>query len=175
MKILAFAGSNSSKSINHQFIEYIAKQINEHEVEVIRLTNYNIPLYAVDIEQNDGFPDGVKLLHKKIREADGIIISTAEHNGNITAFFKSFIDWISRYDREFLKGKKWLLLSTAPGKRGGASALAIAKKTLDYFKGELIGTYSLSNFKTNFIDGDIVDEAIKKDVNQLINDFSKLL
>ena len=175
MKILAFAGSNSSKSINHQFIEYAAKQLTEHEVEVIKLTDYNIPLYAIDLEQNEGFPDGIKLLHKKIRKADGIIISTAEHNGNITAFFKSFIDWISRYDREFLINKKWLLLSTAPGKRGGASALSIAKKTLDYFKGELIGTYSLSNFKTNFVDGDIVDNNINKDVNQLINDFSKSL
>jgi len=168
MKILAFAGSNSSKSINHQFIKYIANSINDHNVEVIRLTDYDIPLYSVDIE-NKGFPKEVIRLHSKIREADAIIISVAEHNGNITAFFKSIIDWISSYDREFLKNKKWLLFSTAPGKRGGGSALAIAKKTLDYFKGELIGTYSLSNFKSNFVDGKIVDEDVKTTIDHLLN------
>lgn len=174
MMILAFAGSNSSKSINHQFIEYVASQLNEHNVEIIRLTDYDLPIYSIDIENND-FPENVRVLHKKLRTADGIIISVAEHNGNITAFFKSFVDWISRYDREFLKDKKWLLLSTAPGKRGGASALAIAKKTLDYFKGELIGTYSLSNFKSNLVNGELVDRFIKDEVNQLIKRFGKSL
>lgn len=171
MKILAFAGSNSSKSINHKFIKYVATNIKEHDVEVIRLTDYDIPLYSIDIE-NEGFPGDVIRLHSKIREADGIIISVAEHNGNITAFFKSIIDWVSRYDREFLKGKKWLLFSTAPGKRGGASALAIAKKTLDYFKGELIGTYSLGNFKTTLVDGVLINNSIKLEIDELLDDFT---
>lgn len=167
MKILAFAGSNSSKSINHQFIEYVGRQFFDHEVKIIRLTDFDIPLYGVDTE-NEGFPAGVIELHTKIRDADAIIISVAEHNGNVTAFFKSIIDWISRYDREFLKDKKWLLLSAAPGNRGGASALAIAKKTLDYFKGELIGTYSLSNFGKVLIDGEIFDKSIKTAINTII-------
>ena len=170
MQILAFAGSNSSKSINHELIKYIANITKGHDVEVIRLTNYDIPLYSIDIE-NDGFPSEVIRLHSKIREADALIISVAEHNGNITAFFKSIIDWISRHDREFLKDKKWLLLSAAPGKRGGASALAIAKKTLDYFKGNLVGTYSLSNFNSVFVDGQIVDDKIWKEITNLLSFF----
>jgi len=170
MKIVAFAGSNSSKSINHKFIEYIANQLSVHDVEVIRLTDFNIPMYGIDIE-NEGFPNGVIELHAKIRNADGVIISVAEHNGNVTAFFKSIIDWVSRYDREFLKEKKWLLFSTAPSKRGGASSLAIAKKTLNYFKGELIGTYSLSNFKSVMIDNQIIDEDLKTEVDLVIKNF----
>ena len=174
MKIVAFAGSNSSKSINHKFIEYIARQFSIHDVEVITLANFNIPMYGIDIE-NSGFPNGVIELHSKIRNTDGIVVSVAEHNGNVTAFFKSILDWISRYDREFLKDKKWLLFSTAPGKRGGASSLAIAKKTLDYFKGELIGTYSLSNFKSVMVDTQIIDEDVKTEIDDLIQSFSKTL
>ena len=174
MKIVAFAGSNSSKSINHQFIEYIARQLSNHGVEIICLTDFNIPMYGIDIE-NYGFPKGVMELHANIRDADGIIISVAEHNGNVTAFFKSIIDWVSRYDSEFLKGKKWLLFSTAPGKRGGASSLAIAQKTLNYFKGELVGTYSLSNFHSVFIDSEMVDNVINKDISKLIEKFSDRL
>lgn len=174
MKIVALAGSNSSKSINHKFIEYIANQLSIHDVEVIRLTDFNIPMYGIDIE-NEGFPKAVIELHTKIREADGVIISVAEHNGNVTAFFKSILDWISRYDREFLRSKKWLLFSTAPGKRGGASSLAIAKKTLDYFKGELIGAYSLSNYKSVMVDNQIIDEDVKTEIDDLIQSFSKNL
>ena len=151
-------------------LNIFANNIYNHDVEVIRLTDYYIPLFSVDIEKK-GFPKEVIRLHSKIREADRIIISVAEHNGNITAFFKSIVDWISRYDREFLKDKKWLLLSTAPGKRGGASALAIAKKTLNYFKGDLFGTYSLGNFKSNLVDGDIVDNNVKTSIENLFNQF----
>ncbi len=168
MKIIAFAGSNSSKSINNKFIEYIAEKLSEYKIEVIRLTDFEIPLFSVDLE-NAGYPDGILSLHRKIREADAIIISVAEHNGNVTAFFKSIIDWVSRYDREFLLGKKWLLFSAAPGKRGGASALAIAQKTLNYFKGELIGTFSLSNFNKIYIDGDLVDKEVDNSIRALFN------
>ena len=168
MKIIAFAGSNSSTSINHQFIEYIAKSISG--IDIILLSDFNIPLYGIDIEK-EGFPDGVIKLHNKIRSTEGLIISVAEHNGNVTAFFKSIIDWISRYDRAFLADKNWLLLSAAPGQKGGASALAIAQKTLNYFKGELIGTYSLSNFYKTLVDGKIIDEKVKSDVDVLIEKF----
>jgi len=175
MKILAFAGSNSSESINHQLILYVGKQINEVEIEVIRLTNFNIPLYGMDIEKNEGFPKGVIDLYNKIQKAQGIIISVAEHNGNVTAFFKSVIDWLSMYNGTFLEGKKILLLSTSPGQRGGASALAITQKLLSYFKGELVTSYSLGNFKKIYKDGKIINEETVANLNHHINLFFKAL
>ena len=171
MKILAFAGSNSSESINHQLIQFVGKQINEVEIEVLRLTDFNIPLYGIDIEKSEGFPKGVIDLYNKIQEAHGIIISVAEHNGNVTAFFKSVIDWLSMYNGTFLEGKKILLLSTSPGQRGGASALAITQKLLSYFKGELVTSYSLGNFKKIYKDGKIIDEGIEEKVKELIKYF----
>ena len=171
MKILAFAGSNSSESINHQLIQFVGKQINEVEIEVLRLTDFNIPLYGIDIEKNEGFPKGVIDLYNKIQEAHGIIISVAEHNGNVTAFFKSVIDWLSMYNGTFLEGKKIFLLSTSPGKRGGASALAITQKLLSYFKGELVTSYSLGDFNKIFKDEKIVDEATEGKLKELVKYF----
>ena len=171
MKILAFAGSNSSDSINHQLILFIKKQINEVEMEILSLTEYNIPLYGIDIEKNEGFPRGVIDLYNKIQEAQGIIISVAEHNGNVTAFFKSVIDWLSRYNRTFLEGKKILLLSTSPGPKGGVSALAITQKTLSYFKGELVTSYSLGNFFEIFKDGKIINGETEGKVKEQIKYF----
>jgi len=175
MKILAFGGSNSSKSINHKLLIYVAKQINEVQIEVMRLTDFNIPLYGIDIEKSEGIPIGVVDLYKKIQEAQGIIISVAEHNGNVTAFFKNVIDWLSRYNRTFLESKKLLLLSTAPGQRGGASALAATQKMLSYFKGDLVTSYSLGNFYKTFNDGKIIDEETEANLNHHINLFLKAL
>jgi len=171
MKILAFAGSNSSESINHQLILFLVNQINELETEIIRLTAFNIPLYGIDIEKSEGIPKGAIDLYNKIQEAEGIIISVAEHNGNVTAFFKSVFDWLSRYNRSFLEGKKIMLLSTSPGAKGGASALALTQKALSYFKGELVTSYSLGNFHKIFKDDRITDEVIEGKLTELIRYF----
>jgi len=176
MKILAFAGSNSSESINHQLILFLGKQINEVEIEIIRLTDFNIPMYGIDIEKNEGIPKGVIDLCDIIQTAQGIIISVAEHNGNVTAFFKSVIDWLSRYNKTFIEGKKIMLLSTSPGAKGGASALAITQKMLSYFKGELVTAYSLGNFYNIFQNGKIIDGEtegkVKEQIKYLLDELS---
>ena len=64
-----------------------------------------------------------------------------------------------------------MLLSTSPGKRGGASALAITQKLLSYFKGELVTSYSLGNFNKIFKNGKIIDEETEEKVKVLIKYF----
>src|SRR5690606_13582379 len=121
-KILAFAGSNSSTSINHTFVTHVADRIQGHEVKLLELRNLEIPMYSIDIEKNRGFPTDVLVLKNLIDDHDALIISVNEHNGAASAFFKNILDWLSRLDRSFLTGKRILLMSTAPGTRGGASS-----------------------------------------------------
>jgi chromate reductase, NAD(P)H dehydrogenase (quinone) len=158
MKIIALAGSNSSKSINHQLVSYAASQINNSEV--IRLTDYNIPMYSIDVEEEMGIPKGVKDLNQKLSEADAFILSVAEHNGNISAFFKSVVDWLSRNNRKYLVDKKIVLLSTSPGKGGATSALQITQKMLPHFGAEIVATLSIGSFYNNVKEGLIVDEKL---------------
>jgi len=152
MKTIAFSGSNSSRSINQKLVNYISEQINETEIEVIKLTDYKLPMFSED-EETKGFPEDLTKLHQKIQEADFLIISTPEHNGILPAFFKNVIDWLSRLDYSFLKGKKVFVMSASPGKQGGAGALHILKKLLPHFGAEIIGEFSLGNFQENFNDG----------------------
>ena len=51
MKIIAFSGSNSSSSINQQFVHAIVTKIDFSEVEVIDLRDYPAPIYGIDLEQ----------------------------------------------------------------------------------------------------------------------------
>ena len=122
-KIIAFAGSNSSTSINHALVSYLASTIEKYDVSVLKLTDFDLPMYSEDKENREGFPDALKTLVSEIKSADGVIISINEHNGTVSAFFKNVIDWLSRIDGSYLEGSKVLLLSTSPGGRGGKTAL----------------------------------------------------
>ena len=84
-----------------------------------------------------------------LQKADGIILSVNEHNGNPSAYFKNLIDWLSRLDKNFISGKKILLMSTSPGKRGGIGAHEVSKNLLTRFGAEIIATFSLPSFYDN--------------------------
>lgn len=166
-KTIAFSGSNSSKSINHQLVKYAVSQV--HNSELIKLTAYDIPMYSIDIEEATGIPEGVLRLKEKLNEADKLIISVAEHNGNPPAFFKNILDWLSRSDRDFLAGKKVILLSTSPGKRGGESALQNLKSMLPRFGANIIGALSIGSFYDNFKEGKWLDVSVNETLNAVLN------
>ena len=48
-KIIAFGGSNSKNSINKELAAYTANQINNVEVEVLDLNDFELPLYGIDL------------------------------------------------------------------------------------------------------------------------------
>jgi len=172
-KILAFAGSNSSTSINHKLIQYIASEIKDHQVKILNLTSYTMPMYSEDEEKN-GFPAMVMELKNEISEVDALLISVNEHNGSFGAFFKNIIDWLSRFDRNFLEGKKLLLMSTSPGKRGGQTALGYAKSIFPRFGGEIVESFSFPSFYENFSEetNSVTDETLLLGLHQVISTFS---
>lgn len=149
-KIIAFAGSNSKDSINHKLVTAIASQINTCEITVINLTDYNIPMYAIDTENASGIPIDVQLLKTEIAKCQGVIMSVNEHNGSVSAFFKNVLDWLSRADRNYLEGKKVLLTSTSPGARGAKTALEYAKMSLPRFGAAIVESFSFPSFQENF-------------------------
>ncbi|HET8885526.1 MAG TPA: NAD(P)H-dependent oxidoreductase [Salinimicrobium sp.] len=148
-KILAFAGSNSPTSINHQLVLHVSEKIMEHEVNLIKLTDFNIPMYSIVLEK-EGIPEDVKNLYKMILDHDALIISVNEYNHNVSGFFKNILDWLSREDRKFLQEKKILLMSTSPGKRGGASAFEYAEHIFTFFGGEIIESFKFPEFYQYF-------------------------
>ena len=149
-KLLAFAGSTSRKSINQSFVTYAASQLTAFEVTVIRLLDFEMPLFSVDVQEEDGFPENAEKLHELIRQSHGIVLSLAEHNGAYTAAFKNAFDWLSRLEGKAWDNKPMLLLSTSPGKRGGSSVMEIASKRFPFNGGEVIATFSLPSFYQNF-------------------------
>ena len=171
-KILAFAGSNSSTSINQQLLNNVLGRIQTHEIKEIKLTDYPLPLFSIDIEKNQGLPLNATILKNLIQENDALVVAVNEHNGGPSAFFKNTIDWLSRVNRNFLEGKKILLISTSPGKRGAASSLEYTKNIFGRFGGEVIESFSLPSFKDNFQDGKVINEVLDMGIEDVLTTFA---
>ena len=171
--ILAFAGSNSSTSINHELVTYVTTQLQDTAFELFKLSDMELIVYSEDEQRINGFPPSINLIYKHIQAADGIIISVNEHNSNPSAFFKNVLDWLSRLDRKFLEGKKVFLLSASTGARGGMSALEVVKNLIPRFGGEVIDTFSFPSFKENFSieDQSITNEDLKKEILSKLHQF----
>lgn len=174
-KIIALGASNSINSINKKFAYYAADLIENVEVNKLDLNNYELPLFSIDIENAAGIPEDAKVFSNEIENADGIVLSLAEHNSNFTAAFKSITDWVSRLDGKTWRNKKVLLLSTSPGGRGGASAMEIGLKNLPFAGAQIISHFSLPRFYDNFKNEDIVDVKLKQDFLEALGKFKKAL
>ncbi|REH52307.1 NAD(P)H-dependent FMN reductase [Tenacibaculum gallaicum] len=172
-KIIAFAGSNSKKSINKELVIYASGLQQEAEVSILDLNNYPLPMYGVDEEMENGIPENAAKFLEKIKEADGIVISLAEHNGNFTVAFKNIIDWMSRIEQKVWHNKPLLLLSTSPGARGGASAMEIAKNGFPHIGANVIANFSLPKFYDNFKNGSVVNEEFNQKIKEAVTTFLK--
>ncbi|MBT8307466.1 MAG: NAD(P)H-dependent oxidoreductase [Maribacter sp.] len=170
-KIIAIGGSNSKDSINKKLAEYAANQIKDSKTLVADLNEFELPLYGVDLEKEMGIPENAMRLNGLLEEADGFVISMAEHNGSFTSAFKNTIDWLSRINQKVWKDKPMLLMATSPGGRGGATVLGAAKTAFPFLGGNVIADFSLPSFYDNFTEEGLKNEIMKKDLDKKIQEF----
>ena len=151
MKILAFAGSNSTVSINKKLVTFASTFFSDDEVEILDLNDFEMPIYKREIELASGTPQKALDFAAKIDECDLILLSTPENNGNFPAVFKNLMDWISRIKgRKIFGGKPMFLMATSDGGRGGASVLEIAEKRFPFDGAEVLEIFSLPKFSEYF-------------------------
>ena len=149
-KILALGASSSQNSINKQFAYHAAHQLNDVEVTLIDLNDFEMPIFSVDREKVDGVPEAAQRFKDLIKASDGIILSLAEHNGSYTAAFKNLLDWTSRVEKGMWGGKPMFLLATSPGGRGGQTVLDLAITYFGYMDGKVVAHFSLPLFGQHF-------------------------
>lgn len=173
--IIAFGGSNSKKSINKELATYTAALIGEVETLVLDLNDFPLPVYGIDEETRNGIPENAQKFFNLLQNANGIVLSLAEHNGNFTVAFKNMFDWMSRINQKLWNNVPMLLMATSPGGRGGASVLSIAKNGFPHMGGDIVADFSLPNFYDNFKEGIIVDEVLKTELKEVVKKFKSSL
>jgi len=174
-QIIAFAGSNSSTSINKQLASYAASLVDGVEVKVLDLNDFELPIYGMDHELAHGIPDNAKQFLDLIKSTDGIVLSLAEHNGTYATVFKNLFDWMSRIDGKLWSDKPMLLMATSLGERGGATALEIALGRFGYMGGNIVGSFSLPSFGENFSDREITNVELKSQLLEEVEQFAESL
>lgn len=168
MKILAFAGSISTDSINHQFVTYVTTLFPDQKIEILDLNDYQMPMFSSQKEQEIGIHELAQKFADKIDESNAIFMSLAEYNSSYAGAFKNTFDWLSRVkNRKHFGEKPMFLLSTAPGPGGGKNVSAEFIKRAPFSGANIIADFALPKFKENF-------EAGKGIINEeLNNDFMK--
>jgi len=168
IKVIAFGASTSTNSINKKLATHVARLIDNNS-EVLDLNAYEVGLYSTDQENKLGIPEQIKLFNAKIRSANIIVISLAEHNGSYAAAFKNIFDWSSRENPKVFEGKKMLLLSTSPGPRGGLSVLETAASRFPFHGAQIIGKFAFPSFQNNFDDQiGIKNPDLKIEIDKLV-------
>jgi chromate reductase, NAD(P)H dehydrogenase (quinone) len=169
-KIIAFGASSSKNSINKKLATYTANLFENAAVEILDLIDYEMPIYSVDKEKDNGIHELAHDFYTKIGSADLVVISFAEHNGSYSSAFKNILDWASRINSKTFQEKPMLLLATSPGPRGGATVLEIAKSRFPFQGGIIKGSFSLPSFNDNFDEEKgIVSPDLKSKLLEIVN------
>jgi chromate reductase len=169
-KIIAFGGSSSKNSINKRLAAHVANLFTNTSIEILDLNDYEMPLFSVDREKENGIHPLAQDFYAKIGSADLLVISLAEHNGAYSSAFKNILDWTSRINNKTFQQKPMLLLATSPGARGGSTVLEIATKRFPFQGAELKGSFSLPTFYENFdaVNG-IINPELKNQLMEIVN------
>lgn len=174
MKILAIAASNSTQSINRQLLSYASTLIEDADIEMLDINDYEMPLYSSDRENATGIPPAAHRFYQKIGATDALLIGYAEHNGSYTAAYKNLFDWTSRIDMKVYQDKPTIMLSTSPGASGAANVLATAAKSAPFFGADLRASMSVPSFYDNFDaeHGSLSDSALNEELRDALSHLS---
>ncbi|MDP1836408.1 MAG: NAD(P)H-dependent oxidoreductase [Chlamydiales bacterium] len=177
IKVLAFAGSTREDSVNKKLVveaAKIARQLHA-KVEVVDLRDYPIPFYDEDLETSQGMPIKAKQFRQLMINSDVILIASPEYNGSLSAVLKNTIDWASRGEngggsREAFKGKKFVIMSAAPGPGGGARGLVHLRAIIENIGGTVLPQQVVVPGAYNAFDeqGRLKDEKVRRELEQLI-------
>lgn len=140
-RILAFAGSLRTGSLNKKLAHIAAEAARRHNADVteIDLRDYPLPLYDGDIEAAEGLPENARKLKALFLDHHGLLIACPEYNSSITAVLKNVIDWVSRpvpgeKPLAAFDGKVAALLAASPGALGGLRGLVTVRSILSNIK-----------------------------------------
>lgn len=136
-KILAFAGSTREGSFNKKLVNVAAWGARDAgaEVTVIDLRDFPMPLYDGDLEASEGLPEPARRLKALFMDHEGLLISSPEYNGGMSAVLKNAIDWVSRTEGDegglaAYRDKIAGIMGTSPGRLGGLRGLPHLRQIL---------------------------------------------
>ncbi|MEI6187737.1 MAG: NAD(P)H-dependent oxidoreductase [Alphaproteobacteria bacterium] len=174
MDIFLMAASLRKDSVNKKLTDLCQKILSaDHQIDYANMTEFDVPLYNMDIQNSSGIPATVNDFVKRITQAQKIIISSPEYNFSMSGVLKNLIDWVSRVQPMPWKGVEILLMSASPSMVGGNRGLWNTRIPLEAC-GSFVypEMFSLADaYKAFDQDGSLADKKLQSRLGQLLNDF----
>lgn len=177
MKIVAIPGSAAEQSYNRMLLEFIRDHYSDvFEVEVLDISN--VPLFNQDnAEETHEGP--IHTINRKILQADGVIISTPEHNHTMPAALNSLIDWLS-FKIHPLRKKPVLVMGASYFDQGTSRSQLHLRQMLDAPGADALvmpGTeFLLGNAREAFDEeGNLKDKGTVNFLRNILEDFKEYI
>lgn len=176
MKIVGIVGSNAELSYNRLLLQYIKRNFgSKFELDIIEIDN--IPLFnqSQDISNEPLLSD----FNKRILQADGVIISTAEHNHTIPAALKSVLEWLS-FNLHPFENKPVMVIGASYFTQGSSRAQLHLRQILDAPGVNAIvmpgNEFLLGNAKAAFDeDGQLIEQRTVDFLSGILTKFMKFI
>lgn len=174
MKLLVFAASHRTESVNRKLAKLAATHLEAHGIGIdfAEYAEFDMPMYN-DETASRGVPEFAQGFAKRAGKADGIIICSPEYNWSYPGSLKNIIDWTSRIKPSPVAGKTALLMSATPGGRGGVLCLNHLRGPLESVQMYVFPrVFSLGN-ALNAHDGHgaLSDEKTRRQFTTLLDDY----
>ena len=138
-KILVFAGSIRTGSVNARLAALAAKELVllDADVSRISLLDYPLPLYDGDLETRSGAPENAVKLKRLMMLHRGVFITSPEYNASIAPLLKNTLDWISRVREDgepalaAYRNRVFALGAASNGTLGGYRSLIALRQVLE--------------------------------------------
>jgi chromate reductase len=187
IRILAFAGSARKDSYNKIILKIAVQGAIDAgaKVTLLDLADLPLPLMDEDLEKQSGIPANALKFKQLLKEHDGFLIASPEHNSAYSALLKNTIDWASRRAEgekplEGFSHKVAGIMAASPGALGGLRGLVPLRMLL-----ENIGVMVLPNQKavakvsallteTGIIDDEQTIAGLKRIGKELVETLAKL-
>ena len=171
MNIEIISGSPRTGSVTHRVALYLQKQFNaisKHNVGLLDVRDWNMPLLNSVIGTPDQAPDHLKPLANRMFAADAFILVTPEYNGSYSAALQNLLDHFPKQSR-----KAFGLVTGSPGGLGGARA----SQQLLLLVPALFGIAAPNMLLVPFLDqkfsveGELTDPNFQKSVDTFTTEF----
>jgi NAD(P)H-dependent FMN reductase len=142
------------------------------EVTVVSLSDFPLPFFDSELEQEQGVPANALDLQKLFSEHDALLVASPDYNGGYTALLKNTLDWMSRPTTEKVSGMALFannptaVISASPGPMGGIRSMLAMRGVLEKLGAVLIPqTFTLGVAHQAFAEnGQLVNPQVEGEV-----------
>jgi FMN reductase len=174
--ITGIGGSLEETSYSLSALKYILSEFSKlgADIQLVDIKFLDLPLYdysGARIEHSGSLKDIMDLLSR----SDGLIFSSPEYHGTISAVFKNFIDhleYLSSYTPPYLTLKPVGCIAIGGGDNSGVFTLNSLINIVHSLRGITVSSnLAIANVKQAFDErGELKDENVKRRLKRLAGD-----